>query len=169
MREEFDDLARALARGALSRRQALARFGKLTGGAVLASIGLGAARAGADVVDPNASGQGFCARIRGEARAACITQICSTTCPEGFFGRAVCLQTVTGGPCFCGAVVLCAEAKTCASNADCGGGEFCAMTLCAEPQKCVPLCTSASDEPPSTAVTPALLRAAANGEPTTAG
>ncbi len=176
MREEFDDLARAVARGALSRRQALARFGKLTGGAVLASIGLGAARAGAapeppfefNVVSPAASGQAYCAHIKPEA-GACFHGFCTFSCPESPFDIGACFPSVAGGQLLCGGATVCST-TACTRNADCGGGEFCAKTCCPVPQQCVPICAGSENvRRPVTPVTPAHVRAAANGAPTTVG
>ena len=158
MHEQFDSLARDLARGELSRRRFLGLLGALGGAAGLAALGIrpasaqeedshltnGHTRSELEALrrtgfPPN---QSFCARVIVSEPAPCFLSICSVTCPEGFLGAAGCFQPAnSNGRPRCGGIVSCDVAAVCETNADCGPREFCARTCCpGTPNRCTPLC-----------------------------
>ncbi len=158
MQEQFDSLARDLARGDVSRRRFLGLLGGLGGAAALAALGIRTAGAQEEEEDPlmisghtrsqlealarnSPPNQAICAQFPVPPGEPCFLDLCSTTCPEGLLGTAVCLQPAynRGRP-RCGAVFTCAEATECTSNADCGPREFCARTCCPVPQQCIRVC-----------------------------
>ena len=86
------------------------------------------------------STQATCART--DFDESCPLYFCSTTCPEGILGTAICLPPAynRGRP-RCAAVFACDEAAECGSNADCGPREFCARTCCpGGVGRCAPIC-----------------------------
>ena len=153
MQEQFDSLARDLARGDVSRRRFLRLLGGLGGAAGLAALGI--RTAGAQEGDPRTTtghrrseleaiartrpNQAVCAQIS-PPHESCFLGFCSTTCPGGLFGLAACVPPIQGnGRPRCAAVAACSEVEDCTSDADCGPREFCAATCCPVP-KCVERC-----------------------------
>jgi hypothetical protein len=157
MQEQFDSLARDLARGDVSRRRFLRLLGGLGGAAVLAAVGIrpasalegdplltsGHTRSELEALARNSpSTQATCARTDLDETCGPLT-FCSTTCPEGILGTATCvLPAYNRGRPRCAAVIACAEATECGSDADCGQREFCARTCCPGGVGiCVPICS----------------------------
>lgn len=159
MQEQFDSLARDLARGDVSRRRFLRLLGGLGGAAGLAALGIRTAGAQAEGDPLMTSGhtrselealrrnpppsQAFCARtdVPPPGDGSCRLPFCSVTCPEGILGTAVCMQPAyNAGRPRCGAVFACAEAAECTSDADCGPREFCARTCCPGVGRCARIC-----------------------------
>ncbi len=159
MQEQFDSLARDLARGDVSRRRFLRLLGGLGGAAVLAAVGIrtasaleedplmtsGHTRSELEALARNPTpNQAICARtdFPPPGEVPCPLTFCSFTCPEGILGTATCLQPAynRGRP-RCAAVFTCAGSVECTSNADCGPREFCARTCCpGGVGRCAPLC-----------------------------
>ena len=163
MQEQFDSLARDLARGDVSRRRFLRLLGGLGGAAVLAAVGIrpasaleedplmisGHTRSELEALARNSPpNQPICAKFPvPPGQQPCFLDLCSTTCPEGLFGAAICLQPAydRGRP-RCAAAGPCEAFTECASNADCGPRKFCARTCCpGGAGRCVRLCPE--DEP----------------------
>lgn len=161
MQEQFDAVARQLAREDVSRRRFLGLLGGLGGAAGLAAVGAGPARAYEDdplttsgyrrselkAVARNPPPQAFCARLNVGDDAPCFLGLCSTQCAGGLDGLGACFPPVgRSGPPRCGAVFFCKTTPNCSSDADCGPREFCAQTCCPSDvggnNKCAPLCST---------------------------
>ncbi len=158
MQEQFDSLARDLARGGVTRGRFLRLLGGLGGAAGLAAVGIRTAGA-QEEGDPlmtsghtrsqlealrrtSPSPQAICARTDPAGDQPCPLTICSTTCPEGLLDTGICLQPADNrGRRRCAAVFACSGATPCESNADCGPREFCAVTCCpGSRSQCAPIC-----------------------------
>ena len=157
MQEQFDSLARDLARGDVSRRRFLRLLGGLVGAAGLAALGIRTAGAQAEGDPLMSSGhtrselealvrnpppnQAICAQFPVPPGEPCFLDLCSLTCPEGLLGAATCLQPAyNNGPPRCAAVFPCAGSTECTSNAECGPREFCARTCCPGVGRCARIC-----------------------------
>src|SRR3712207_215064 len=159
MQEQFDSLARDLARGDVSRRRFLRMLGGLGGAAVMAAVRIrtagaqeegdplmssGHTRSELETLARNSpSTQATCARSTDFDEFCGPLTFCSTTCPEGILGTAVCLPPAynRGRP-RCAAVFACEGSAECTSDADCGQREFCARTCCpGGVGRCVRICS----------------------------
>ena len=154
---QFDSLARQLARGDISRRRCLRLIGGLGAAAGLTTLGVGRAIAQEDdpltisgqtvsqlrtLTERQPNPQAFCARFPVPPGQPCFLDLCSTTCPEGLFGAAVCLQPAGGGNPRCAAAFPCEGTTECSTAADCGPRQFCARTCCpgSDLGRCATLC-----------------------------
>lgn len=157
MHEQFDSLARDLARRDVSRWRFLRLLGGLGGAAALAAVGIrpaGAQEEGDPLMisghrrselealrrDPPPN-QAVCAqKTKPDENSPCFLGLCSDTCPGGLLGLGACVPPVQGnGRLRCVAVSVC-EPEGCTSNADCGPQEFCARTCCGVANQCVRIC-----------------------------
>ena len=183
----FDDLARALAEGSISRRRAL----KLFAGSAIAALIPSRALADDDCLRvchvpfdreteecDFANARTICVSRRERRRhlenhpcdcrgrcANCLTPpvVCSSTdscgSPPGCEGdpNCFCMGTVEGTA-FCHRDSLCGDLQTCTTTVDCPPGYACSAATCCEETVCIPPCAGTSDSP-----------AARGAGPTTAG
>jgi hypothetical protein len=139
----FDELARAMASGSISRGRALRLMGAALVGGTLASLGIG--EAGADALCKPEGKK--CRKDKQCCSGNCEGRVCQDggggncptggSCETGFpFGcqnRATCFCTPTAeGTTFCTeSVPICdGEATVCTTSQDCPSGWVCARTCC---------------------------------------
>ena len=149
----FDDLARELASGSISRRRALRLMGAALVGGTLGSLGIGEAGAA-----PRCKREGKrCKNGTQCCSGNCVDRTCScdlggigTSCETGFlFGcqnsdNCFCMNT-TEGTTFCAqSLDICdpGEATVCTRSQDCPPGWACAATCCNPDLETTPICNA---------------------------
>ena len=122
----LDKLARSLADGSISRRQALRWMGGAIAGVVLASV------------------PGVALAPAAQAATFCFPRFCGRK-PNCF-----CAQNAAGGnACVCD--ISCATARPCMTAAECNANEVCSPNTGCGPQGiCEPLCQTSTSCPPLT-------------------
>ena len=174
----LDELAKGLANGTISRRQALRWMGGALVGGVLASIpGVALAQQG---------GNSYCAHYctqafpPGQERGQCISDAAHGTgacfaCgqEDPCAGQTACgendcstVPLVGAGQCFCHQPIFCDFAQPCQGQEDCGAGFMCANSCCGEPL-CLPECGNCVEG--TFCMTDAAAVAAASSARTSAG
>ena len=133
----FDDLARALASGSISRGRALRLMGAALLGGTLASLGIGEAGAAPKRCKPNGK------------RCTNGTECCSSNCVDGTCSCDPCSCDLGGfgTSCATGFLFGCHNNDHCFCMATTEGTTFCAQSLTCDPRK-VTVCTRSQDCPP---------------------
>ena len=108
----FDDLARGLASGSITRGKALRLMGAALVGGTLASLGIG--EAGADPIGCKRNGK-HCTRNNQCCSEVCTDGTCAASCPTG-------TKLCSNGQC-----------ASCCADTDCGGCATCQSGTCACP------------------------------------
>jgi hypothetical protein len=123
----FDELARGLASGTLSRGRALKLMGAALVGGTLASLGIGEAAAN----DCKRNGK-RCKKNTQCCSGNCVNGTCAQTCTfagDGGVGECTgancnCFPSISGPPDYCAFAVV-GSGKTCVNDSECPPGEFC--------------------------------------------